>query len=127
MLTRAKTLVASVATAAIVAASTLAIAPTAQAHDTFYQGQMYQNNDWRWHRHHRYNQYNQYNQYGYNGYDNGGAVALGIISLFAGAVLGNVAHPHRLHRVSYCAQRFRSWDAGSRTYLGFDGLRHHCG
>ena len=27
---------------------------------------------------------------------------------------------------SYCAQRYRSWDAASGTYLGFDGLRHPC-
>jgi hypothetical protein len=27
---------------------------------------------------------------------------------------------------SYCAQRYRSWDPASGTYLGFDGLRHPC-
>lgn len=27
---------------------------------------------------------------------------------------------------AYCAQRFRSWDPVSRTYLGYDGLRHPC-
>ena len=27
---------------------------------------------------------------------------------------------------SYCAQRYRSWDPGSQTYLGNDGLRHPC-
>jgi hypothetical protein len=26
----------------------------------------------------------------------------------------------------YCAQRFRSYDPGSGTYLGYDGLRHPC-
>jgi hypothetical protein len=26
----------------------------------------------------------------------------------------------------YCAQRFRSYDPGSGTYLGNDGLRHPC-
>jgi len=26
----------------------------------------------------------------------------------------------------YCAQRFRSYDPASGTYLGFDGLRHPC-
>jgi hypothetical protein len=25
-----------------------------------------------------------------------------------------------------CAQRYRSWDAASGTYLGKDGLRHRC-
>jgi hypothetical protein len=27
---------------------------------------------------------------------------------------------------SYCAQRFRSYDPASGTYLGYDGLRHPC-
>jgi len=26
----------------------------------------------------------------------------------------------------YCAQRFRSYDPASGTYLGYDGLRHPC-
>ena len=28
--------------------------------------------------------------------------------------------------VQYCIQRFRSYDIATRTYLGFDGLRHPC-
>jgi hypothetical protein len=28
--------------------------------------------------------------------------------------------------VAYCMQRFRSYDPGSGTYVGFDGLRHPC-
>jgi hypothetical protein len=28
--------------------------------------------------------------------------------------------------VAYCAQRYRSYDPASGTYLGFDGLRHSC-
>ncbi len=27
---------------------------------------------------------------------------------------------------SYCAQRYRSYDPATGTYLGFDGLRHPC-
>ena len=27
---------------------------------------------------------------------------------------------------AYCAQRFRSYDPASGTYLGFDGIRHPC-
>jgi hypothetical protein len=27
---------------------------------------------------------------------------------------------------AYCAQRFRSYDPASGTYLGFDGYRHPC-
>ena len=28
--------------------------------------------------------------------------------------------------VAYCTQRFRSYDPGSGSYLGYDGLRHPC-
>lgn len=28
--------------------------------------------------------------------------------------------------VGYCAQRFRSYDPSSGTYVGYDGLRHSC-
>jgi hypothetical protein len=27
---------------------------------------------------------------------------------------------------AYCQQRFRSYDPGSGTYLGYDGIRHPC-
>ena len=27
---------------------------------------------------------------------------------------------------AYCAQRYRSYDPASGTFLGFDGLRHPC-
>ena len=27
---------------------------------------------------------------------------------------------------AYCAQRFRSYDPGTGTYLGYDGFRHAC-
>lgn len=27
---------------------------------------------------------------------------------------------------SYCAQRFKSWDPNTGTYLGYDGKRHPC-
>jgi len=27
---------------------------------------------------------------------------------------------------SYCAQRYRSWDPATGTYLGYDGRRHPC-
>jgi BA14K-like protein len=31
-----------------------------------------------------------------------------------------------LDNSAYCTQRFRSYDPGSGTYLGYDGLRHPC-
>ena len=36
------------------------------------------------------------------------------------------AYPAEGDPVAYCMQRFRSYDPGSGTYLGFDGYRHAC-
>ncbi len=36
------------------------------------------------------------------------------------------AGPVEQDAVAYCTQRFRSYDPGSGTYLGYDGLRHPC-
>jgi hypothetical protein len=47
-----------------------------------------------------------------NGYTDDGAVAV-----VPGTVGGDA---------SYCAQRYRSYDPASGTYLGYDGLRHPC-
>jgi len=38
-----------------------------------------------------------------------------------GYVVSGVVDP------AYCAQRYRSYDPASGTYLGYDGLRHPCG
>ena len=58
-------------------------------------------------------------------HDNGGAVAAGaIIGLAAGAILGNAAANN--NTIAYCSQRFRSYDPGSGTSLGYDGYRHPC-
>lgn len=56
---------------------------------------------------------------------NDGAAAVGaIMGLFLGAVIATEAQRGRT--VSYCMQRYRSYDPGSMTYLGYDGRRHRC-
>lgn len=52
-------------------------------------------------------------------YDTGPAFDVGVAVPVEGplAVAGDA---------SYCAQRYRSYDPASGTYLGFDGLRHPC-
>ena len=58
-------------------------------------------------------------------HNNGGAVAAGaIFGLAAGAIAANAAAGG--NSVAYCSQRFRSYDPGSGTYLGYDGYRHPC-
>ena len=41
-------------------------------------------------------------------------------------VVAEVPVPVGDDSASYCAQRYRSYDPASGTYLGFDGLRHPC-
>ena len=70
-------------------------------------------------------------------------VGLGI-GLATGAIIGGAlaspyyydpysyAPPTRVYdgapdnSIAYCMQRFRSYDPASRTYVGYDGLRHPC-
>lgn len=66
---------------------------------------------------------------GYRGYrhrgGDGGAVAAGILGgLMLGAIIANQAQQQ--NAVDYCMRRYRSYDPGSGTYVGFDGRRHPC-
>jgi hypothetical protein len=91
-------------------------------------------------------QYRRYRNGGYygggryygRGWNNGAAVGAGIAGLAAGAIIGgaiaNSQQPTYYEgvpavggdAVSYCMQRFRSYDPASGTYLGYDGMRHPC-
>ncbi len=54
------------------------------------------------------------------GYSNGGyAVAPVATEEEAPAASGE-------ETVAYCQQRYRSYDVGSGTYVGYDGFRHPC-
>jgi hypothetical protein len=91
----------------------------------------------------QYRRYYNGRYYGRRGYygrhwDNGAAVGAGIAGLAAGAIIGgaiaNSQQPTYYQgapvaggdAVSYCMQRFRSYDPSSGTYLGYDGARHPC-
>jgi len=67
----------------------------------------------------------------------GPGVAAGVAGLAAGAIIGGaiasqaqpVYEPYPVYggdAAAYCANRFKSWDPVSGTYLGYDGLRHPC-
>jgi BA14K-like protein len=86
----------------------------------------------------------QYRRGGYyrGGYRRGwGGPGVGLgIGLAAGALIGGLlAAPYYyapaprvyyygapVDPVAYCMRRFKSYDAYSGTYLGYDGLRHSC-
>jgi hypothetical protein len=61
----------------------------------------------------------------------GGNVGLGIglgigAAVIGGAIAASAAEQQRRDAVSYCMQRYRSFDPESMTYLGRDGLRRSC-
>ena len=75
----------------------------------------------------------RYGYYGNRYYyrrDRGNALAAGAIGLATGAIIGGaIAQSQAAPAYSgnaYCAQRYRSYDPASGTYLGYDGLRHPC-
>lgn len=74
----------------------------------------------RWH-HHRHHGWHHRRHYG------PGAAVLG--GLAAGAIVGGAianSQARANDAVAYCAQRYRSYDPASGTYLGYDGNRRPC-
>nr|WP_245198853.1 BA14K family protein [Jiella mangrovi] len=85
-------------------------------------------------RHHRRDRY-----YGRRHHNNGAAIGAGIAGLAIGAIVGGALaerdRPVPLHRVypsrggshvARCRARYRSYDARTDTFLGYDGYRHRC-
>lgn len=69
----------------------------------------------------------------YYRHDYGSAAAAGAIGLATGAIIGGAIAQQQAAPAyvapggsAYCAQRYRSYDPASGTYLGYDGLRHPC-
>ena len=57
----------------------------------------------------------------------GAAVGIGVgAAIIGGAIAASAAEQQRQQAVSYCMQRYRSYDPNSQTYLGNDGLRRPC-
>ena len=72
------------------------------------------------HRHHHYGWRHRHHH-------GAGAAVLG--GLAAGAIIGGAianSQARANDAVAYCAQRYRSYDPASGTYLGYDGNRHPC-
>ena len=75
----------------------------------------------RWHA-------GMYHRYGYGHRHHGGGPAV-LGGLAAGAVIGGAiadSQARASEACAYCSQRYRSYDPGSGTYLGYDGNRHPC-
>jgi hypothetical protein len=71
---------------------------------------------------------------GYYRRDYGSAAAAGAIGLATGAIIGGAIANSQAQAApvyggngsAYCAQRFRSYDPASGTYMGYDGVRRSC-
>ena len=82
--------------------------------------------------HHSYGPSYGYHRYGWrhHGYDRHygyGGAAIG--GLAAGAIIGGAianSQARAADSVASCAQRFKSYDPASGTYLGYDGRRRSC-
>jgi len=66
-------------------------------------------------------------RYGYYGpgYGYGYGAAAGAIGLTTGAIVGS-AIAQSNNAASYCAQRYRSYNPATGTYVGYDGVRRRC-
>jgi hypothetical protein len=79
---------------------------------------------WRGHHHHGWGRHGHWHHRHY-GYGWGPAIG----GLAAGAIIGSaIANSNAAagNAVSYCMNRFKSYDPASGTYLGYDGIRHPC-
>ncbi|ESR24549.1 BA14K family protein [Lutibaculum baratangense] len=100
---------------------------------------------WRGHGYHGH--YRPAPRHYYHRRSNDGALAAGVIGLAAGALIGGaiasqpapapVYREYRDYRAyrpemsradwdAYCYSKYRSYDARTGTYLGYDGYRHYC-
>lgn len=68
--------------------------------------------------------------YGHRHHHHGGSTAAGIgLGLAAGAIIGGAiaaGQAQAQQNAAYCAQRYRSYDPRSGTYLSNDGNRYPC-
>src|SRR3954471_8638898 len=57
----------------------------------------------------------------------GAAVGIGVgAAIIGGAIAASAAEQQRREAVSYCMQRYRSYDPNSQTYIGRGGMRYPC-
>src|SRR5690349_5468458 len=57
----------------------------------------------------------------------GAAVGIGVgAAIIGGAIAASAAEQQRQEAINYCAQRYRSYDPNSQTYVGRGGMRYPC-
>lgn len=76
------------------------------------------------HRHYGHGHYGHHRGYGWGPGAAIGGLAAGAI--IGGAIASSQAQARANDAASYCAQRFRSYDPASGTYLANNGMRRAC-
>lgn len=99
----------------------------------YYNGRWVDAQEWRRHDRERDRWAQDYQRRrGHRDDDDTTALIAGILGFALGAAIVGSAdqanHAQTADRSwdSYCARKYRSYDPRSRTYLGYDGLRHYC-
>jgi hypothetical protein len=96
---------------------------------SFRGGRSFRGRSWRGRSAYRRGYYGGRRYYRGRGYRRGyggAAVAAGVIGLAAGAAIASSARSSGYRTRSWCAQRFKSYNPRTGTYLGYDGRRHAC-
>lgn len=99
----------------------------------YYNGQWVDQSRWDQGRQREFQRNSRYRNYG-NRNNGGDALAAGIVGFALGAaILGSQNDSGRAYgysqdsgHIATCRTRYRSYDAGSNSYLGNDGYRHYC-
>lgn len=96
----------------------------------YYNGRWVDRDEWRRHEAERERWSRSYRQR--RGGDGSSSLIAGIIGFALGAaIVGSTQQAERARTADEtwqdsCARRYRSYDRASRTYMGYDGLRHYC-
>jgi hypothetical protein len=122
MLIRARTTIAGLTAAAMLATTSVAAVPVAQAASPGVYGEAplvlaSHKDDRRWKEHRRYR-------------DRDDDLPAAIFGFAAGAILGSMLSQPRHHHYGdaddYCAAKFETYKPWTGTYRGYDGYEHPC-
>jgi hypothetical protein len=99
----------------------------------YYNGRWVDQSEWQRHSSERDNwAHNYQRRRGDHGGDDSSALLAGVIGFALGAaIVGSQQQAEHARTAdqgwdAYCTRKYHSYDRHSRTYMGFDGVRHYC-
>lgn len=102
-----------------------------QAGQYYYNGRWVDQSEWQRHSNERDRWAHNYQQRRGSRDDSSSLIA-GMLGFALGAaIVGSQQQAEHARTAdqswdAYCAKKYRSYDRHSRTYMGYDGLRHYC-